>query len=267
MKLSSMITIPAVAMALATTPAFAENQPAVSITINGKTYTLVPGDKTAAGDGCSRKCKCGEPGKASTPRHGEPTTICGTLERPGEKCVKGDIDERMKELASDPDAEVVRDEDGNIKSVKVEKIRRGGKVIKDGKVVKSWGDDCFDEDVQKKIDEAFAQCDKAALLCGSTKVPVMPLFDEDVEKKIDEALAGCFIRDNSHAESKARAEARKARAKARAEANERQARAAKAKAKEARKDAERKAMQESIEDLRKQVKELEKRLEALNSAK
>lgn len=254
MKLASMITIPAVAVALAANTAFADNTVPKTITVNGRTYTLTePGTTTTASKAKGGCCGslCGMPGRTFS-------FGTGRIEIPG-KFSAEDIQNRMKELANDPEATVVKDDDGNIKSVKVSKSSSGGKVIKDGKVVESWGDIEIDDDFGKMIEERMKELEndpeatvvreddgnvKTVKVSKSTKGGqffkngelVKSWGDEgpgeEIQKMIDDVRAQCL------AASKSAAPAAK--------------NAAKAKAVEHKADAEEiKAIRQRIEELKK----------------
>ena len=119
MKLTSIIKVASVAIALAAIPAIAEDG---GMTVNG---TIV------AGSG----------------------TVVANLLSPA------NVKESMEELAKDPDATVVTDDKGNVKSVKIVKSTSSGIVVKDGEVVKTWENEPTDEDIKKKIDEIRAMID------------------------------------------------------------------------------------------------------------
>ena len=245
MKLTSMIKVSAIAMALVSAQAFADEQPTISVTINGKTYTI-PAPEQASGNS-EDKSGCTTCGNALTFESSAPINICGSgcFTIPA-KFADDDFQKRMEELAKDPDATVVKDDDGNITSVKLSKSHKSGQIVKDGKVVKSWGDEGSDEDCQKAIDDAFAECRaraKAAgidlpedMFCGMTCGTVQA----KARKARDEAA------------SKAKASERKLKEKIEA--------ASKAKA------SERKAIQDEMNALRQQMDALAKRLEAADSA-
>ena len=160
MKLMSLIMAPVLALAIATPPALADEPPVITITINGKTYTMNGHEESAttpAQKGESCKGKCVKPGSANGVWRCGPCSFGGTIKTCGSFNME-DFDKRMKELENDPDAKVVKSDDGNVKSVSVTKSSRSGKFFKDGKLVKSWGDEGPDEDVQKMIDEMRTQC-------------------------------------------------------------------------------------------------------------
>ena len=260
MKLSSMIKVSAIAMALVSAQAFADEQPTISVTINGKTYTI-PTPEQASGNS-EDKSGCTTCGNALTFESSAPINICGSgcFTIPA-KFADDNFQKRMEELAKDPDATVVRDDNGNITSVKLSKSHKSGQIVKDGKVVKSWGDEGADEDCQKAIDDAFAECRakaKAAgidlpedmccgMMCGTVQAKARKDLAEDRKAKLEAAR-----KERDEAARKAKANVRKIKAKIEA--------ARKAKANE------RKAIQDEMNALRQQMDALAKRLEAADSA-
>lgn len=264
MKLTSMIKVSAIAMALVSAQAFADEQPTISVTINGKTYTI-PAPEQASGNS-EDKSGCTTCGNALTFESSAPINICGSgcFTIPA-KFADDDFQKRMEELAKDPDATVVKDDDGNITSVKLSKSHRSGQIVKDGKVVKSWGDEGADEDCQKAIDDAFAECRaraKAAgidlpedmfcgMTCGTVQAKARKDLAEDRKAKL-KAKIEAARKERDEAARKAKASERKVKEKLEA--------ASKAKA------SERKAIQDEMNALRQQLDALAKRLEAADSA-
>ena len=143
---------------------------------------------------------------------------------------------------------MVKDQDGNIKSVKVVKSNNSGKIVKDGKVVKSWGDDDADEDAQKMIEKVREELKSAGVdvpdfeCCGTA--------------------CGKGLLSAPDASAKAKIEKAK-----KAKAAERKANKAKIDETKKAKAAERKAMQDEIDELRKELAELKKQLATEGSSK